>query len=276
MSAAERSFEADLATLAWLVELGADEAICEEPVDRYEAAEAVVTREAVPEPEAEPAPPAALDAASGAIAAACGDLAALRAAMAAFDGCALKRGAKNLVFSDGNPAARVMIVGEAPGRDEDLAGRPFVGRSGQLLDRMFAAIGLSRGAEAAADALYIANVLPWRPPQNRDPSGDEIAMMAPFLARHIELAGAGGDRDRGKFGDADALGDAAGDHAAARDVGRMAGRAGDADVPSGGSAARSDEEARRLGRSSGGPGAVGGLTWGSMKDASFCRAASRC
>ena len=82
-----------------------------------------------------------------------------------------------------------MIVGEAPGRDEDLAGRPFVGRSGQLLDRMFAAIGLSRGAEAAADALYIANVLPWRPPQNRDPSGDEIAMMAPFLARHIELAG---------------------------------------------------------------------------------------
>jgi len=189
MSAAERSFEADLATLAWLVELGADEAICEEPVDRYEAAEAVVTREAVPEPEAEPAPPAALDAASGAIAAACGDLAALRAAMAAFDGCALKRGAKNLVFSDGNPEARVMIVGEAPGRDEDLEGRPFVGRSGQLLDRMFAAIGLSRGTEAAADALYIANVLPWRPPQNRDPSGDEIAMMAPFLARHIELAG---------------------------------------------------------------------------------------
>jgi len=191
VSVGRRSFEADLATLAWLVELGADEAIGEEPVDRFEAAAEVLTRAAAPEPEVEPAPPAALDGASGAsgaIAADCGDLAALRAAMAGFDGCALKRGAKNLVFSDGDPAARVMIVGEAPGRDEDLAGKPFVGRSGQLLDRMFAAIGLSRGAEAAADALYIANVLPWRPPQNRDPSGDEIAMMAPFLARHIELA----------------------------------------------------------------------------------------
>ena len=193
MAEAGGTREADLATLAWLVELGADEAIGEEPVDRYAVAEQAAAREAAPAPapatEAEPAPPAASDAASVTIAAACGDLAALRAAMAAFDGCALKLGAKNLVFSDGNPAARVMVVGEAPGRDEDLAGRPFVGRSGQLLDRMFAAIGLSRGAEAVSDALYIANVLPWRPPQNRDPSGDEIAVMAPFLARHIELAG---------------------------------------------------------------------------------------
>ena len=185
MSAPER---ADLAALAWLVELGADEAIGEEPVDRFDAVAEVVTLAAASEPAPEPAPAAALDVATGALAATCGDLAALRSAMAAFDGCDLKRGAKNLVFSDGDPAARVMIVGEAPGRDEDLAGKPFVGRSGQLLDRMFAAIGLSRGAEAAADALYIANVLPWRPPQNRDPTSDEIAMMAPFLARHIELA----------------------------------------------------------------------------------------
>jgi DNA polymerase len=181
------SFEADLAALAWLIDLGADEAIGEEPVDRYEAVAEAVERRTAPEPE-----PAAVeieaDAGAAALAAACGDLAALRAAMAAFEGCALKRGAKNLVFSDGNPAARVMVVGEAPGRDEDLAGRPFVGRSGQLLDRMFAAIGLARDAENGANALYIANVLPWRPPQNRDPSSDEIAMMAPFLARHIELA----------------------------------------------------------------------------------------
>ncbi len=191
MSVGERGFEADLAALAWLVELGADEAIGDEPVDRYEAAATAVERAAAPEPEPAPAPEPATDPAAGAeaLAAGCGDLAALRAAMAAFDGCALKLGAKNLVFADGVPGARVMVVGEAPGRDEDLAGRPFVGRSGQLLDRMFAAIGLSRTAGAAEDALYIANVLPWRPPQNRDPSSDEIAAMAPFLARHIELAG---------------------------------------------------------------------------------------
>jgi DNA polymerase len=122
------------------------------------------------------------------LAAACGDLAALRAAMEGFEGCALKRGARNLVFADGDPAARVMIVGEAPGEEEDREGRPFVGRSGQLLDRMLAAIGLSRRAEAAGDAVYITNVLPWRPPQNRDPAADEVAMMLPFLRRHIELA----------------------------------------------------------------------------------------
>ena len=82
-----------------------------------------------------------------------------------------------------------MVIGEAPGRDEDRAGLPFVGRSGQLLDRMLAAIGLSRRAEDPAAGAYITNVLPWRPPQNRDPSGDEVAMMLPFLFRHIELAG---------------------------------------------------------------------------------------
>jgi DNA polymerase len=109
--------------------------------------------------------------------------------MAAFEGCALKRGARNLVFADGNPRARVMVVGEAPGRDEDLAGLPFVGRSGQLLDRMFAAIGLSRRAAEPRAALYITNVLTWRPPQNRDPSSDEVAMLLPFLHRHIELVG---------------------------------------------------------------------------------------
>jgi DNA polymerase len=117
------------------------------------------------------------------------DLAALRGAMAGYEHCELKRGAKSLVFADGLPGARVMVVGEAPGRDEDLEGRPFVGRAGQLLDRMFAAIGLSRGATDPAAALYITNVMVWRPPQNRDPTPEEVAMLLPFLQRHIALAG---------------------------------------------------------------------------------------
>jgi len=183
----ETTRESDLAALAWMVELGADEAIGEAPVDRFEAARAApaAARPAVPAA----APAAAADPGPGteALAAACRTLDELRAAIAGFEGCALKRGARNLVFADGNPRARVMLVGEAPGRDEDLAGLPFVGRSGQLLDRMLAAIGLSRRADAPEAAVYITNVLPWRPPQNRDPSGDEVAMMAPFLRRHIEL-----------------------------------------------------------------------------------------
>jgi uracil-DNA glycosylase len=113
----------------------------------------------------------------------------LREALAGYDHCELKKGARNLVFADGNPAARVMIVGEAPGRDEDMQGLPFVGRAGQLLDRMFDAIGMGRAHPDPGRALYIANVLPWRPPQSRDPSPDEIAMMLPFLRRHVELAG---------------------------------------------------------------------------------------
>lgn len=174
-----------LAALAWQLELGADEAIGEAPVSRFEVPVRVAP------PPAPPAPAGSSGEAPGtaALAAACGDLAALRAAMAAFEGCALKRGARNLVFADGNPRARVMVVGEAPGRDEDLAGLPFVGRSGQLLDRMFAAIGLSRRAAEPRAALYITNVLTWRPPQNRDPSSDEVAMLLPFLHRHIELVG---------------------------------------------------------------------------------------
>lgn len=115
------------------------------------------------------------------------DLNALREAMAGYDHCDLKKGARNLVFCDGNPKARVMIVGEAPGADEDRIGRPFVGRAGQLLDRMLAAIGLSRTSPDAEKAVYITNVMVWRPPGNRDPSAEEIAMMLPFLHRHIAL-----------------------------------------------------------------------------------------
>jgi DNA polymerase len=171
--------------LAWQVELGADEAIGDLPVNRFDVPEP--RRPERPAPAAAPPPPATEQPGTAAIAAACTDLAGLRAAMAEFEGCALKLGARNLVFADGNPAARLMVIGEAPGRDEDLAGLPFVGRSGQLLDRMLAAIGLGRRAEDPASSVYITNTLPWRPPSNREPSADEVAMLLPFLHRHIEL-----------------------------------------------------------------------------------------
>jgi len=188
-------FHTAKALLEWQVELGATEAIGETPVNRYEAVEA-------PRPKAAPtaAAPAQIapgiverekvDAVAIAKAAAAGaqTLEELRAAMEAFEHCELKRGARNLVFSDGQPGARVMVIGEAPGREEDIQGKPFIGRAGQLLDRMFAAIGISRAAPEIGSALYITNVLPWRPPQNRDPKPDEVAMMLPFLARHVELA----------------------------------------------------------------------------------------
>ena len=172
------------ALLEWQAELGATEALCDAPVDRYALEQAAPK----PKPGAAPAPPpkpkevnpaeVAQKAAKGAA-----SLPALRDALAAFDHCDLKRGARNLVFSDGQPGARVMIIGEAPGRDEDLQGKPFVGRAGQLLDKMLEAIGLSR-----AESVYITNVLPWRPPQNRDPLPAEIAMLTPFLERHVALA----------------------------------------------------------------------------------------
>jgi DNA polymerase len=106
----------------------------------------------------------------------------LRAILEQFEGCALRTTAKQLVFADGNPAGRVMFVGEAPGRDEDIQGLPFVGRSGKLLDRMMAAIGLDRSA------VYIANIVPWRPPGNRTPTPQESQICMPFIRRQIELA----------------------------------------------------------------------------------------
>jgi DNA polymerase len=109
-------------------------------------------------------------------------LAALREVLERFEGCALRNTATQLVFADGNPEARVMFVGEAPGRDEDLEGLPFVGRSGKLLDRMLAAIGLDR------KSVYIANVVPWRPPGNRTPTPQESSICLPFTLRQIELA----------------------------------------------------------------------------------------
>ena len=182
------------AALEWQLELGADEAIGETAVDRFAAEVELQAARAAAAVAQAPAgggamPPQRIDegpdpvAVAQQAAAAAATLDDLREAMAAFEHCELRRGARNLVFSDGAAPARVMIVGEAPGRDEDLQGKPFVGRAGQLLDRMLGAIGLSR-----AENVYITNVLPWRPPQNRDPKPDEIAMMKPFLEAHVRLA----------------------------------------------------------------------------------------
>jgi len=186
-SAWESDFEVARAALAWQVELGVDEAMCDTPQNRFEAPTPAVTAPAAaPEPAADPAadPVAAAEAA----AAAATDLAALRDALAAYPHCDLRQGARNLVFSDGQPNARIMIVGEAPGREEDRQGAPFVGEAGQLLDRMFDAIGMGRAHPDPGRALYITNILPWRPPQNRDPSVEERAMFRPFVLRHIALA----------------------------------------------------------------------------------------
>jgi DNA polymerase len=128
-------------------------------------------------------PPEAAEIPARALVELASDLEALRSAMAAFDGCGLKRTATQLVFADGVPGSQAMFVGEAPGGDEDRIGRPFVGRAGQLLDRMLAAIGLDRGH------VYIANVVPWRPPGNRTPTLQETQVCLPFIRHQIDLAG---------------------------------------------------------------------------------------
>lgn len=206
--------------LAFHLEAGVDVAIGEEPVDRFaESAAAARARAAAfvaggergngsptgarpaaqaPNAGARAAPrPAAPVPAGGMMAAQPPDVAemaareaarsaesleALRTILEGFDGCPLKRTASRLVFADGNPQARIMFVGEAPGRDEDVQGLPFVGRSGRLLDLMLAAIGLDR------TSAYIANVIPWRPPGNRTPTPQETAVCLPFIRRQIELA----------------------------------------------------------------------------------------
>ena len=181
-------WHAALAALDWQMDLGVTEITGEEPVDRYSLPG---TLKPAPQVRAAPAPAVGMapDPVAEAKAAARGadTLAALGAALAAYEMCEVKRGARSTVFADGNPQARVLILGEAPGRDEDQEGRPFVGPAGQLLDRMFAAIGLGRTSPDPATAIYLTNVLPWRTPQNRVPTADEIAMMRPFVLRHVEL-----------------------------------------------------------------------------------------
>jgi len=201
-----------LSALTWLVEAGADEATGEVAVDRFaakkpqpnppleggsksaSAATQISGRGQAPVSEFRPSPkPAArvstLPQGEGkdeigdaiALARAAASLPELKAALESFDGCALKRSATNTVFADGNPLSRVLFIGEAPGRDEDRQGLPFVGRAGKLLDKMLAAINLDR------TSAYITNVLNWRPPDNREPSPEEAALCLPFLRRHIEL-----------------------------------------------------------------------------------------
>ena len=185
------------ALLRWYVDQGLDEAIGEEAVDRLAPAPPAPVAAAAP-PARAPTPlrppvplpraPVPLESPqlvedARALAERCTSLAELEAAVRAFEGCALKRTAKNTVFADGTAGAPVMIVGEAPGADEDRLGRPFVGVSGQLMDRMMAAIGLTREG-----GFYITNILFWRPPGNRTPTLAEQAMCLAFTRRHIELA----------------------------------------------------------------------------------------
>ncbi len=191
----------DLAALRWLVEAGADEAIGETPLDRFAAlpppppvavpaakAQTRAAAQLAPPPVAAaptlaaPQPAAQAELAARAAAAAAQSLAELQAAVAAFEGCALKATATSLVFADGNPAAPLMLMGDAPRADDDRAGTPFAGEVGVLLDRMLAAIGLARRD------VYIANTIPWRPPADRPPTAAEIAACLPFARRHIALA----------------------------------------------------------------------------------------
>ncbi|MEM8749444.1 MAG: uracil-DNA glycosylase [Pseudomonadota bacterium] len=189
--------------LAWYADAGVDVALSDEPVDRFAETEALAAKQktvvskapsaAKPQPSAALAPAptptqqpsvpnAEAVAKAKALAAGADTLDALREAVASFDGCNLKFTARSTVFADGNPEAPIMLIGEAPGRDEDEQGLPFVGRSGQLLDRMLAAIGLDR------KTVYISNVIPWRPPGNRTPTAIETELCKPFIERHIELA----------------------------------------------------------------------------------------
>ncbi|MBY8976599.1 uracil-DNA glycosylase [Rhodobacteraceae bacterium NNCM2] len=189
-----------LAALSWQIDLGADEAIEETPLDRFAeskppaaapapARQSPAKGEAGTRPAAQPAARPGGDApASAGIAQAAQSLEDLHAALAGWDGSDLRKGARNCVFSDGLPGAHLMIIGEAPGADEDRQGKPFVGRAGQLLDRMLGAIGLDRQSEDQAKSAYIANILPWRPPGNRTPSEQEVMAFLPFVIRHIELA----------------------------------------------------------------------------------------
>ncbi|MCD8562952.1 MAG: uracil-DNA glycosylase [Alphaproteobacteria bacterium] len=199
--------------LAWYLDQGVDEAVVETAVNRLappvmpsalppviagpgfaEPGPDMPALRAAPAPASIPVPdtPALLGSAQARteavkLAQAAQTLDELRDAIASFEGISLKNTATNLVFSDGNPKARVMLVGEAPGADEDRLGKPFVGVSGQLLDKILGSIGLSRTGENRDDSVYISNILNWRPPGNRTPAPGEVEVSLPFIERHIQL-----------------------------------------------------------------------------------------
>lgn len=179
--------------LAWHVAMGVDEAIAEEPVDRFTAAaipqqplKQVQQQTQTPVPvKAKPAQPTSGAGAETAlkVAQTCNTIEELKQALENFDGGLLKRSAKNTVFSDGSPEASLMIIGDVPGSEEDRVGTPFVGPAGSLLDKMLASISLDR-----ADGAYLTDFVPWRPLGNAKPGADILAMCKPFALRHIELA----------------------------------------------------------------------------------------
>lgn len=192
MSSQHQSTRTDL--LAWYLEMGVDAAVADEPADWFARAATARRTPSKPQPAAPTARPARpqsprfkpetsprSEAKAHGGAAQAASLDELRAVLQDFDGCSLKATAKNLCFSRGSPDARLMLVGEGPGRDEDLQGLPFVGRAGQLLDKMLAAIDLGE------DHVYITNIVYWRPPGNRTPTPQEVLACAPFLERQIEL-----------------------------------------------------------------------------------------
>lgn len=184
-------FHTAKALLDWQVELGVTEAILDAPVNRYDlpdkarkpAAPTVEDKHApIVQPKIDPA------AVAREVAESAGSIEALAQALAGFDHCDLRHGARNLVFAHGRPGARVMIIDKPPTRDEDLAGHPFAGAAGGLLDKMLAAIGLSREAPDLENAVYLTSVVPWRTLGDGDPSAEDLACLAPFLRRHITLA----------------------------------------------------------------------------------------
>lgn len=202
----------DYMALDWHLEVGADEAIADEPVnwlnrtpaqlpktqstnqasDQMPNISANAPKFAPPKPseQVDAGPPlgtadAAIEATR--LAKECKSVEELKKAVEEFEGCPLKRTAKNTVFSDGNPDARIMLIGEAPSADDDKGGLPFMGADGALLDKMFAAIGIDRNADDAENSIYLTNVIFWRPPGNRAPNASEVAVCLPFVERHIEL-----------------------------------------------------------------------------------------
>ncbi|WP_295534043.1 uracil-DNA glycosylase [uncultured Thioclava sp.] len=195
----ELDYYAALAALEWQLEMGVDTAIGDDPVDCYALPEKRI--EAKPDtPDAAPGASALPPVAEAAqmsgpdplaqareLAGQADSLETLRDAIDRYDLCDLKKGARSTVFGDGHPSARVMVIGEAPGREEDQRGLPFVGREGAMLAAMFAAIGLARDAADAQSALYLTTVVPWRTLGYRDPEPEDIARMLPFLARHVDL-----------------------------------------------------------------------------------------